>query len=202
MKPNPFRWMRTALQFVRNGRVVPQSVVKAGAEAVVTQSRFGIMDAALKVQQGGDVGAFYAALKEQVKLAHMANAALARGGFDNMTPRDWQRVTDKVASEFEFARGFVEDVARGRYGKPGGELSQGVLSRATQYAEASRSTYENEYREANKEAGRTQAMRVLAAADHCPGCVAAAGEWMDIDDVLPIGDAECRHNCHCTLIFR
>jgi hypothetical protein len=195
-----FQWVRAQLVFVFKGRQVPQVLVKAGAEASVVASRAAINQAALAVQQGGDVGAFYVALKEQIKLAHMANAALARGGWDNMRPQDWQRVESLVAEQFDYARGFAQDIARGRYGR-GGDLSSGVLSRAAQYSDAARATYENERTQAHKESGATHATRIAAATDHCPTCQAENGVKRLIDEVVAIGDSECLGNCHCVIIY-
>jgi hypothetical protein len=212
-----FTYNRQELRYLVNGRAVPPAIAKAGAEAVVTQARFAISDLTIKLQQGL-IGAdeWYAGMKEATKLAHMAQAALARGGFDNMSPADWRKVEGKIYNQWAGVPGkypglrrFAEDVERGRYGRavaatgstPAQQMSGTLPQRAGMYAESTRGTYENTRTEMHQERGFRYATRIKAAVDSCPTCIEEADKKVPIDEVVPISDSECGSRCNCVIIY-
>lgn len=198
-----FAWNRAQMTFTRGNAIVPRAAAKAAANAVVGEVRAKIADAALRLQQGTlDVAAWAAEHDRYVKILNGANSALARGGFDEMTPRAWESASQKVAKQFGYSRAFAEDVASGRYGKPGKDLSQGVLSRALQYGDSGRATYENTLTEVHVENGFGFAKRIKGDVDNCPDCIEWARDvWTPIDEIEEIGSSVCRGNCHCVIIF-
>lgn len=199
--PNAFQFVRAALQFTVGGRPVPQPLAKAGAQATISETRARMFAATLKLQQGsGDVNAWRAEMQSAIKLLHIANTALARGGFSHMRPSDYAAQAPKIADQYGYLEGFAYDIARGRYGAPEA-LREAVLSRAAQYAERGRAIYENERTAAHTEAGYAFATRVLAASDHCDVCQAEGGVKRPIDEVVEIGDSPCGNRCWCVLIY-
>lgn len=198
-----FSFDRATLRFVTRRGLVADNVVKAAAEALVSDARFKISDAALRLQQGTLSAADWIEEHNRlVKLLNGAESALGRGGIDQMTPRDWEKAGDKVFDQYGYSRAFAEDVAGGRYGVVGQELKQGVLQRAESYANAGRATYENtRVDNAKDKLNHTKARRILGDADSCPDCIAAAADgWVDIEDVVEIGDSVCNVNCHCIIV--
>jgi len=186
---------------------------KAASDAVLKESRFRIQDVALRRQQGAiTTQEFYAAMQHETKLTVAAQMADARGGWGGMQAADWQRAEQLILEQWEGVEGkfpglraFVEDTVGGRYnlGADGSTLRQAFLNRAALYADSGRAVYENERTFMHREEGFTLAKRLLAASDHCPGCVEAASEdWVPIDEVLEIGSADCGVNCNCVIIFR
>ena len=209
---NPFTYSRSELRFYLRGKAIDPALQKAGAEALIKTARFNISDISLKLQQGKiDTAEWYAAMKEQTKLLHMGQAALARGGFENMSAADWKKVEPKifdqwagVEGKFPGLRRFAEDVERGRYGRADGvgQVMNGVVTqRSGMYADSSRATYENTRTEAHTEAGYAFGTRVKGAVDSCPTCINENGVKRPIADVVEIGDSECgAARCHCILL--
>jgi len=212
-----FKWVADKFHFVFGaggsglpnvtpGAVVPDATIKACAESVIAESRFVISDLSLKLQQGAiSLDDWYAGMKAATKDLHTANAALARGGWDEMRLRDYARVENIVADQwngvegkFPGMRAFAEDVKAGRYGDT--LEKNGFLNRAGQYADAGRATYENERVELAKERGHLFGKRILAALDHCPTCLAEGGVVRPIDEIVAIGDSECGARCGCVVV--
>lgn len=205
--PNPFSFRRSDLQFVMGSRqaIVKPTLVKAGAEAVVDEARFRMTELVHRLQRHEiDIDVFYLETKRQVKLLHTAQAALARGGWDQMRPADYARVADEVGRQFGFLRERVEVAAKGAYGPD--YTRRGFEAHIGQYADAGRSTYENTRLQVLKEGGAVEAQRIRAATDGCEDCIAWADlGWIPIEDMesnYPIGSGACRNNCHCVIVTR
>lgn len=189
------------------GRDIEAIRVKGASDAIAREAQANIGLLADRLQRGEiDAAEFYSAMQREVKFVHMTEYALARGGIDRVIPDDWARCQDiidrqfgGVEGRFPGLRAFAEDVANGRYGNAG-ELQEQVLDRAGMYASAGRGTYENERVELAKENGRTRAMRIAGAADHCDVCSAEDGIERDIDDVVAIGDSGCGARCCCVIV--
>jgi hypothetical protein len=205
--PNPFSWLRTERTFVtgRNQQPVRPAFIKAGAEAVVDETRLKIFALAQGLQAKQlTLSEFDLQGKRLIKSLHTANAALARGGWSQMRPADYEKVADTVATQYEFWQQRMKDAERGLYGKNFERRS--FLAHVYQYADAGRSTYENTRLQVMKEGGAIEARRIRGATDGCPSCVEwAALGWVPIDEMeseYPIGSGECRNNCHCVIVTR
>jgi hypothetical protein len=183
--------------------------VNGASDAVAREANAGIRVLADRLQRGEiDAAEFYSQMQHEVKMLHLGQAALARGGIDAMRPEDLKRVENiierqfgGVEGKFPGLRAFAEDIAGGRYGNAG-ELSEGVLNRAGMYADAGRGTYENERVALARENGHDEAHRIAGAADNCPTCARENGVWKPIDEVVPIGDSECGARCFCVIVTR
>lgn len=199
---NALAWSRARLAFLINGRAAPPAVSKAAAELVIQNAGADVARLSEALQNGElTLAEWERGMREAVKRMHGANAALARGGWGQMRPADWERVGEKVKFHLEYLRGMAVRVQKGVYG-PAAQ-SPAFNAHAQQYVNAARATYENERLAVHREGGFTEARRVLAASHHCRTCEEAAAEgWVPIGEVLPIGDAECRANCQCVIIYR
>lgn len=202
-KGSAFTFDRRALRYLRGAEMVAPETVKAAAEAALSEARFKIHDAALRLQQGRlDVADWLDEHNRHVKVLHGAENVLARGGFREMTSADWESAGNGVARDYGYSRAFAEDVASGRYGIAGENMGDAVLQRAGLYADNGRAVFENaQVANAKDRLGHDRARRILGAVDHCDGCVEAAeAGWVDIEDVLPIGEAQCLGRCNCVII--
>lgn len=227
---NPFTYSRADLAYLLNGKPVSAAYTKGSCEAAIQHVRFLISDVSLKLQQGSiDIATWYAAMKEHTKMLHMAEAALARGGWDNMSQADWRKVEQKIFNqwagvgeppfkgrgEFPGLRRFAEDVERGRYGTvaqavtdatgkiitPARVLNGQVTRRAGQYADSGKATYENTRLEVSAESGHDWGMRIAGNNDHCFTCQNENGVKRPINEVVLIGDSECGGSkCNCILV--
>ena len=195
-----------------DGAAVEAVQVKGAAEAVIAQTQGEMAKLADRLAAGQiEVQEFYDSYKREIKYLHMANGALANGGFEQMGDAQWRRVEQIVEQQWSGVEGqfpglyaFAQDVQNGRYGTQ--ELRRGFHSRARAYANAGRATYENERLSARAEQYPLEARRVRGAADHCRSCNAwAALGWIDAQTMLreyPIGASECNVKCHCVIITR
>ena len=187
--------------------------VKGASDALAREADSNIRLVADRLQRGEiDAAEFYASMQREVKMLHMSQAALARGGVDAMRPADWKRVENIVAEQFGGVEGkfpglraFAKDVSRGRYGNAG-ELQEQVLDRAGMYADAGRGTFENERLAARMELYPLEAKRVRGALDGCRDCVAWAGlGWIEahrMQNDYPICASVCGARCHCVIVTR
>jgi hypothetical protein len=133
-----------------------------------------------------------------VKDVNCIGAAAAKGGWAQMSQSDWGRVGPRVKEQLQFLNAFTQDVVDGKV-----RLDGRFESRAAQYANTGRASYEKTARREFVSRGYDQARRILGAADHCPGCVLQDSlGWVDINDVAEIGSQECRHNCKCHIEYR
>lgn len=118
------------------------------------------------------------------------------------TPAGRQSISDQIADQLRYLRGFVSDILSGRQ-----PLDGRALARARQYAQAPRGIYESVRGRVAEALGYNEEMRVLHGTDHCsasarPGCIESAGHWAPIGTLPRIGGCTCLGNCRCTFRYR
>lgn len=138
-------------------------------------------------------------MRREVKVVATYSAALAKGGWAQMTETDYGRVGRYLQDQYRYLRGFMRDVASGRQGLGG------VSARTSLYAQAGRPLFHLMEKAENRVRGRTERRSIRFAFDSCADCIAAeAAGWADIDDasVPEIGDRQCATRCKCSFEFR
>jgi hypothetical protein len=136
----------------------------------------------------------------EIKNTNVASAALANGGWANMTQSDWGATGQLIREQYDYLRGYAKDIANGTQA-----LDGRALVRSDLYADAANSTFWEMDKRSHLLDGYDIARRVLEVKDdgNCDGCIEAAAEgWLPIDEVLPIGDAECMTRCRCSIEYR
>jgi hypothetical protein len=202
-------WNAETWAYLISGEEVEEIVAKGGSAGIANEFNARIRIASQRLQDGTiEVGEWYEEMKRETKLLHMAEYALSRGGISQV--EDWTPVEEIVAEQwngnddFPGLRAFAEDIVRGRYGA--GRLSQALLSRSAQYADAGRLTYENGRLRGRMEAQEIECRRVLGFLDHCEECRAwAALGWIPAQVMYAhyrIGMSRCGANCWCILQSR
>ena len=155
---------------------------------------------------------------DTVKDLYVCEAAIAAGGFANLSPEILDKVTGTpdappgLAFSLDRLRQFAQDAADG---KPGTNTEAAIINRASLYGDAGQGVYETvrvaSHNAATDEAGRPHYLfyrRILGDAQHCrdseyaEGCpsVAAAG-WQEIGTLPEIGTCTCGPNCACSWEF-
>ncbi|MGH9426030.1 MAG: hypothetical protein ACRD2L_06985 [Terriglobia bacterium] len=182
------------------GRFVPFSEVRDALD-VVTESSGTRMNALTQslVNEQISLAEWQAGMMEEIKIAHTAAAASARGGWAQMSQSDWGAAGRLIRAQYDYLRNFASEIASGK------QLLNGTaLFRANLYAQAPRGTFEEMRRRYERLMnGMEEERRVLGEADHCNGCIdQAALGWQPIGTLEPIGSQECVTNCHCKFIFR
>lgn len=137
-------------------------------------------------------------LAAEIKSMHLASAALAKGGWAQMTQSDFGSVGRRVRDEYAFLAKFAEQVKRGEQ-----KLDGSLVSRATLYAQGPRGTFHAVQERAMSDAGYTECRNVLQSGDNCEGCIAETAKgWTFVGNIKPVGSRTCLGNCRCTLQFR
>lgn len=137
---------------------------------------------------------FYEAAQITLKHLHNANAALAVGGWDRMTPSDWGRNGGILRSEYRHLAEFTRQISAG-------ELSEKqIVARAKTYVDSAFSRYWKLDREMQKRNGKKQErLRTVGDELVCEICIATEKSgWQPIGTVaLP------QHiGCRCGLDYR
>jgi hypothetical protein len=184
---------------VETGQFVTPKQVRGAVDQVIDGSQADIVQLATRLQAGElSLAEWQLQTAQAIKALHVATAAAANGGFNNMTKSDWGFVGSLVKKQYAYLRDFADDIATGKQLVAG----NGFLARARLYAQAARGSYESMKTRAAKFGGVTQAKRILGISDSCPGCLEQAAKgWQPIEEVAPIGSQQCLTNCRCTVEF-
>lgn len=181
------------------GRFVDERKIRAELDLTLGKvaERMNALSADL---QGGRISldVWHAEMRLAVKNTHVMSAALAKGGWGQLTQRDYGRIGAAVRKQYDYLNGFANEVALGRQ-----TLNGRFLVRAKLYAQAARMMFER-IREAEMiAAGMNEERNILGFADHCFDCVAmTALGWVLIGTLIPIGERQCGPNCKCRKAYR
>lgn len=131
----------------------------------------------------------------QLKDLHLQEAALARGGWQNMTQADFGRVGRLLRDQYNFLHGFSTDIATGEY------PSERILWRSSLYALSGRQSYWNAANATAGQAGMKYERR-LAVGDRgtCSKCDGwAQMGWQPLGTLPAPGGSSCAgfSNCRC-----
>jgi hypothetical protein len=134
----------------------------------------------------------------EIKSIHLASAALAKGGWAEMSPSDLGRAGQKIRLQYDYLKGFAADISSGK------QRLDGTLGRRAQlYVQAGRGTYHAVEQAEMRTRGMTEERNRLAASDHCPGCLAAdAMGWVPLGTLPGIGQRTCLSKCRCSVAYR
>jgi len=195
-----FRWNDKANRYVNaSGRFVKRAEVVNALEAV-TQGAKGEMTNLSKRLAGKQISLadWQVGMRGHIKAVHNAQAAIAKGGWAQMTPSDWGRVGSITKKQYAFLQNFALEIESGKQ-----PLNGNFLRRAGMYADASRGTAADVSRIEAQKDGLTEERRIRFPGDSCPTCISQAElGWQPIGTLNRIGDSECRTNCRCEFDFR
>jgi hypothetical protein len=137
-------------------------------------------------------------MAKQIKNAHHASAALAKGGWAQMTAKDNGALGPVVKAQYGYLAAFAEQIATGEQ-----KLDGTFLRRVALYTQAPRGTYHAIEERGMQAQGKTECRNVLGPADHCDGCLTETAKgWVPIGALVPIGSRLCLSNCRCRLEYR
>lgn len=95
-------------------------------------------------------------------------------------------------------------ILKGALVTAGALIGGSIINRIGMYPESSYGTYANSETERERDEGIERARRTAENdSDVCDDCTAAdtGGEWVPIDDVVPIGDSVCTSRCRCIIEY-
>jgi hypothetical protein len=193
-----YRWDKNSLRYIdQRGRFVKSADVRKALSDVVNANKRQIRALARQLNNGTlSVQQWQASMETAVRDLHLGATAAGKGGFGQMTQRDYGLSGQRIQYHYAKLDGFARDVEAGR-------ISAGrVVARTELYARAGVGVYENSRREAARGV-MTEEKRFIGAAEHCVDCVnAAALGWQPLGTLPRIGQSLCRANCRCRFGFR
>jgi len=196
-----YQWDKTKGRYYNpaTGRPVSWPRVKQALDQVIDGSRAHVEQVSLQLVRGKITTAEWREIMaREMKSMHIASTIIARGGQDRMGAVEYGRVGGRLHSQYAYLDRFVQQIENGVQ-----SLDQRLVSRALQYSNATRGTYESQRRANMREDGYTLERRVLHGLEHCDECAALARlGWQPIGSLPGIGDADCRANCRCTFEYR
>jgi hypothetical protein len=139
-------------------------------------------------------------MADRLKTLHLQQAALARGGWQNITPADKRRVTLLLKEQYRYLDGFARDIAAGK-------LSPAQIRwRAGLYADAGRQSYWKARTADEKGRGRRQERRIAVGdGGTCDPCASLAAKgWRAIGTLPAPGGPPCEgiNECRCEKEYR
>lgn len=222
LPPSAYRWNAVLGRYVApDGRMVSAAEVRAALDAAIEVTAAETRALTEQLRTGAiTLAAWILAMRERIKSSQLYAAALARGGWAQMSPADYTRVSRAVRDQYAFLERFARQVAPmlqpARLGPIPAAMRAAVeaavpldghaLQRAELYAEAARATYHRTNQEKQQARGMTEERNVLHLADHCEGegsCVEESFKaWQPVGTLIPIGERLCGPRCKCTLEYR
>lgn len=202
-----------------SGRAIDTSGVRKIVDEVRRGSQERLAEAALKLQSGEltNLTQFSLDLKEELRNLWTTTHILARGGLDEMTPKDWGVLGQSLKEQYSYANSMVRDIENGNIGvkdsngevivRDSGipELSDGFLNRVDLYTESSwgaKGEFENVVRDREMELGSLERRVLGDSSKSCGDCIEAADRDFQPPGLLPdIGDTECGPGCCCFFEF-
>lgn len=196
-----YRWNEVAGRYVNaSGQFVRFADVRDALD-VVTEASGQRMHSLTQqlVDQQVSLAEWQLGMMEEIKVAHTAAAASARGGWAQMSASDWGAAGRMIREQYDYLRNFAREIASGKQA-----LDGRVLVRADLYADAARGTFEEMRRRYERLMdGMEEEARALGEADHCDGCIEQAGlGWQPFGVLAPIGSQQCVTRCHCRFVYR
>lgn len=195
-----YGWSLSAQRYIdlTTGRFVPRADVLGVMQERIEDSINVLKDMASALVNGAaDVSEWQAAVATELKNLHTQMAALASGGWDNVSPSTWGEVGARLKAEYQYLNGFAQEIADGNL-----SLAQ-IEMRLDMYGHDSWGSYFDAERIAMADGGKIEERRVLTEAKHCDDCIAAAAQsWQPIGTLPDIGDSQCGSNCKCEFEYR
>lgn len=198
-----YRWnpdLKPAGQYIDAlGRIVPRSAIRSALDQTIKAAGSEIRALAEALKAGNlTLIEWELAMREQLKLLHLATAALEKGGWAQLTQADFGRVGGILKREYGYLKNFANDIASGKQ-----KLDGSFTRRADLYNEAARNTYYRFAEDGLRALGFDEERNILGQADHCDGCIEETDKgWVGIGELVPIGERLCNRNCQCSMEYR
>lgn len=208
----PFRWNSLAKRYIDSkGRFVPQSHVLDALEDQIIVAQKRMNNIAMKLVNGEiDLADAQLLGMDEIKIVNTASAALAKGGWAQMTPSDWGLTGRIIRDEYKEFETFLNKVTTSRVpengkirlfkldGSPNGQF----LKQFDQFAQGGIKSFNDILRTEASARGATHELRTLDnKAQHCNCCIKEAGHPEKIGTLRSIGDCTCQNNCRCKKTF-
>lgn len=133
-----------------------------------------------------------------LKLLHLRQSILARGGVEQMKSGDYLEVARTLKSEYGYLRQLTQDVRDGKL------TAAQFKARVGMYSAKSRFSFDKAEQALKKKIGYQYMRRFLGATDkHCSDCIYYFGLGLRRIGELPMPteSCRCRSRCKCTVRY-
>jgi hypothetical protein len=196
MTGTPYAWDADAKRYRgAGGRFVSRRAVRAALDVTLENSGKRMNALADQLRKGEiNLDTWLREMRGTVKAVHLYSTAAAKGGWDQLTKKDFGRVGRILRDQYTYLDRFAADIEAGL------PLDGRFTTRVRMYMQSGRRTYYDAADRLVDEIGGFDRERsVLHPADHCDECVAqAALGWQPRGAMIPIGERICKSNCRCT----
>jgi hypothetical protein len=196
----PYTWDARVARFRgANGRYVPASAVRDALDKSIDASAWAMREASEALRAGQmSLAQWELTMAAEIRNSHLAATALARGGWDFMTPADYGRAGRVIREQYRHLQKFAAQIASGAQ-----KLDGTLARRASLYIDASRAHYAAARKREMEVLGADEERRFRHARDSCPTCIGESNKgWSPLGTLRPIGDSECIVKCKCTFGYR
>lgn len=182
----------------KRGHLVRLAVILAWVKRATEKAKKDFLKLAQRLIDGEITDReFQVEMGRRISASHRAMAVIAAGGLLALTGPMRRRLADLVTMQLAYFLRFASQIQQGRV------TPAQIANRASMYGDALYSTYQNLVT-AREEGGGARYARRIAKMDDgtCEGCGDQHRKgWQKIEDILPIGDAECLSNCRCVIEY-
>lgn len=190
--------LRTGRYRRRDGRFVRAEEIKAALNGAILGTRIAADRIAAELSEGAmSVTTFRNEMRTLIKNAHLYQAALAKGGWAQLTAEDLGALGPVMRYHYGRLEMFATELAEGT-----AVFNGSYWNRINWYMNSARTTY---YSYRAKEAlrlGLTMERNFMGVAEHCGGCKAATDMGAVLIGTLPpIGTRECGAGCDCHIVY-
>ncbi len=187
------------------GRVVSKATVDSALESQINDARLRGNKIATRLANGKiSLSEYQTSMMHQMKLINTQSAALAKGGWAQMTQGDWGAVGNLSREQYDGLNRYAEGIASGKVKlrRLDGEINGQFLRTSDQFTQGGAQMFNEMKRREAGINGFTHEMRVLdSAAQHCDCCIGEAGHWEPLGTLTKIGNCTCSKNCRCHFEF-
>ena len=198
-----YTWSTGASRYRANatGRFVARRAILGLLDGQVNDAGRRLGDLTTALHEGRIAPSVWAdQMQTELRRLHSQNRALAVGGWDRMTQRDWGAVGGKLHGDYARVRRLAEDIQAGNCTLPQ------ALSRVNGYIGNARTQFWNGEREGRRVTAGVIVLeiRTLGVAEHCSDCVDYHNRGWCVEGTLPPPgeDSECNVHCKCTMDVR
>jgi hypothetical protein len=195
-----FLWNAGAERYIApSGRFVSRAAVRAALDATLDVQMARARTLSTRLTDGEiDLGTWRQGMTSAIKTAHLEGAAVARGGWAQLSQADLEWTARRVHTHLGYLGRFHDDLAF----RPDSVV--GVAARSEMYIEAGRGTQREMERRMAVQRGRDLEKNVLGGSrDPCGQCPALSDlGYVPVGTLPEVGQRQCLTRCHCHLIFR
>lgn len=194
-----FTWNLEAQRFVDSrGRFVSRERAVDALDAALDKAKLRGRVLATQLQAGKvSLQEWEEGMRQVVKEVHLYSAAVARGGWAQMSYTDFGNVGPTLRFQYQKLNAFAAEIAAGY------PLDGRFLQRTDLYLLSGRTSFHKQDEVVQREAGKREERNLLRARDYCHGCLAESGRgWVPIGSLVPVGQRTCLSRCKCFVEYR